>query len=55
MSPARLVRNLPGFPPGTDDAYCLTWVEVEADLGGRELTITFEVERINRGLRLPCD
>lgn len=39
----------------TDDAYCVTWVEVEAELGGRELAITFEVERINRGLRLPCD
>ncbi len=39
----------------TDDAYCYTDVVVEAQLGDDEVTIFFVVERINRGLRAPCD
>jgi hypothetical protein len=39
----------------TDDAYCVTDVVVAAELGGDALTFRFEVDRINRGLRMPCD
>ena len=39
----------------TDDEYCYTDVVVEAQLGDEEVTIFFVVERINRGLRAPCD
>ncbi len=39
----------------TDDEYCTTDVEVAAELGEQKLRFRFEVERINRGLRLPCD
>jgi len=39
----------------TDDAYCSTEVAVYAHLGEAPLTLSFDVERVNRGLRLPCD
>ena len=39
----------------TDDAYCSTDVVVHAVLGDVALTLSFDVERVNRGLRLPCD
>ncbi len=39
----------------TDNRYCSTDAVVRAELGDEELTFSFDVERINRGLRLPCD
>ncbi len=39
----------------TDDRYCSTDVVVHAVLGEVPLTFTFDVDRVNRGLRLPCD
>jgi len=39
----------------TDDEYCSTDVTIDALLGDEDITFTFAVERINRGLRLPCD
>lgn len=39
----------------TDDRDCVIDVVVHAELGDQALTLGFDVERVNRGLRLPCD
>ncbi len=39
----------------TDDAYCSTDAVVHAELGDATLTLSFDVDRVNRGLRLPCE